>query len=64
MRIVLNKDLCQGHAQCQDVAPGIFRVDDDGLLTVLVESPPESDRALVEEAVRRCPADALRVIED
>jgi ferredoxin len=33
------------------------------MVKVLVESPDESARARVEEAVRRCPADAIRIIE-
>jgi ferredoxin len=64
MRIVVDMNLCQGHAQCEDAAPDIFKVDDDGLLMVLVESPAESARPRVEDAVRRCPADALRIVED
>jgi ferredoxin len=64
MRIVVDRDLCSGHAQCEEVAPDIFKVDDDGLLVVLVESPDEGARPRVEEAERRCPAEALRVIDD
>jgi|HubBroStandDraft_2_1064218.scaffolds.fasta_scaffold2597747_1 ferredoxin len=64
MRIIVDVDLCQGHAQCEDAAPDIFQVDDNGLLTVLVESPDESARARVEDAVRRCPAEALQIVED
>jgi ferredoxin len=64
MRIIVDIDLCQGHAQCEDAAPDIFQVDDNGLLTVLVESPDESARARVEDAVRRCPAEALQIVED
>ena len=64
MRIIVDVDLCQGHAQCEDAAPDIFQVDDNGLLTVLVESPDESARARVEDAARRCPAEALQIVED
>jgi ferredoxin len=63
MRIVVDLELCQGHAQCEDVAPDIFEVDDNGFARVLSDSPGESARRRVEEAVRRCPADAIRIVE-
>lgn len=59
MKITVDWDLCESHGQCEFAAPEVFSVDDEGDLQVLVESPPESDRANIEQAVRRCPTRAL-----
>jgi ferredoxin len=40
-------------------APEVFEVRDDDFLYVLQENPPEELRAKVEEAVRRCPKQAI-----
>ncbi len=61
MKIEVDWDLCRGHANCMGDAPEVFRVDEDGSLTVLLEDIPERLRAAVESAVRYCPARALRL---
>jgi len=63
MKIIVDWDLCQGHANCMGDAPEVFRVADDGTLTVLLEEPPESLRKQVESAVRYCPTGALKLLE-
>jgi ferredoxin len=63
MKIRIDWDLCQGHANCMGDAPEVFRVDDDGKLTVLVEEPPEALRDKVESAVRYCPTGAISTAE-
>jgi ferredoxin len=39
--------------------PEVFEVRDDGFLYVLDETPPESMREKLEEAVRTCPTGAI-----
>ena len=63
MRVVVNLDLCQGHAQCEDVLPEVFSIGPDGKVVLLDEQPSEELRHKVEEAVRLCPVDAI-LIED
>ncbi len=64
MRIVVDYDLCESNAVCMQIAPHLFEVRDDDLLYVLNETPDESDRALVEEAVDRCPKQAISIVEE
>jgi ferredoxin len=59
MRVVVDYDLCESNAICMAVAPEVFEVDDDDNLNLLQEEPPETLRGKVEEAVRRCPKQAL-----
>ena len=46
------------------VAPEVFEVRDDDFLYVLEEHPGEELRAKVEEAVKRCPKQAISIEED
>jgi ferredoxin len=61
---VVDFDLCESNAVCMGIAPEIFEVRDDDFLYVLNETPPESERAKVEEAVRRCPKQAISIADD
>lgn len=63
MKVLVDWDLCEGHGQCEYAAPEVFTIDDDGQLEVLDETPAESQRKEVEQAVRRCPVRAL-ALED
>jgi ferredoxin len=64
VRVVVDLDLCLGHAQCEDAAPEVFEVQDDGYAHVLVEHPGPDLQPQVEEAVRRCPTEAISIVED
>ena len=64
MRIVVDYDLCQGHAVCESEAPGVFRVPKTGQVEVLNAAPPDEERKRVEMAVKYCPTHALKIVED
>lgn len=61
MRIVLDENKCSSLGMCESVAPDVFEVGDDGALTVLDLTPPEDQRARMEEAVAACPTAALSI---
>ncbi|HVV36237.1 MAG TPA: ferredoxin [Acidimicrobiales bacterium] len=61
MKVVVDFDICQSNAVCMEIAPKVFEVRDDGYLYVLIEEPPESMRAEVEEAAERCPTGAITI---
>ncbi len=48
---------------CQRSCPEVFRVEEDDTLTVLLTEVPEDLRAKLEEAVRLCPRQALKLDE-
>jgi ferredoxin len=64
VRIAVDLDLCQGHAMCELEAPAVFAVPRKGKVTVTDPTPPESERAAVEAAIRYCPTGALQLLED
>jgi ferredoxin len=59
MKIVIDWDLCQGHANCTGDAPEVFHVDADGKLHVLIEEPSAEQLPNVELAVQYCPTGAI-----
>jgi ferredoxin len=63
MRVVVDWDSCESNAICMFEAPEVFEVRDDDNLYLLMEEIPETLRAKVEEAVRRCPKRALSLPE-
>lgn len=63
MRVVVNYDLCEGNAYCVKACPEVFEVRDDDRAYLLIENPPESLRGKVDLAVRRCPRQALAIVD-
>jgi ferredoxin len=63
MRLVVNRDRCQGIGLCEVAAPDVIEVDDDSQSHVLVsELAPEHLQA-AQVAVANCPTEALSLRE-
>ena len=63
MRIAVDRDRCIGAGMCAFTAPAVFDQDpEEAVVVLLVESPPETERAAVQEAVDRCPAAVIRLL--
>ena len=63
MRIVIEADLCDGHALCESIAPEVFVMGDDEKAHLTdVEVTPDMMPA-VREAALRCPCRAILVDE-
>ena len=62
-KVVVDYDLCESNGICMDIAPEVFEVRDDDFLYVLDETPGPDRRAEVEEAVTRCPKQAISIEE-
>ncbi len=57
-RARVDENSCSGHGDCVDVAPSIFRLDDD-IAEVVADGPVE----LLIEAAEACPAAAISVVD-
>jgi len=64
MKVVVDFDLCESNAVCMGIAPEVFEVRDDDFLYILDEHPDDSLRPKIEEAVQRCPKQAISIAED
>ena len=59
MRVVVDWDLCESNGLCMAAAPEVFELQDDDTLMILQETPDESLRAKVVDAVNACPKQAI-----
>lgn len=64
MKIVVNEELCEANAVCVKQAPGVFEVGDDDRVRLLIARVGEEQLARVQNAVRRCPRQALSLVEE
>lgn len=62
MRIELDRPRCEGHGLCEEAAPTLMHLDDDGELVIDVEGVDGAEIDRANAAVRVCPVAALRVI--
>lgn len=62
MRIVLDRPRCEGHGLCEEAAPQLMHLDDDGELVLDEEQFEEADAGPANAAVRVCPVAALRIV--
>jgi ferredoxin len=59
VRVVVDWDLCESNGLCMVSAPEVFELQDDDTLLILEETPDESLRDKVADAVRGCPKGAI-----
>jgi sterol 14-demethylase len=64
VQIVVDMDLCKGHATCQGEAPELFKVDENGRLTVLNPYPDSEVIEKARKAARYCPTQAIQILGD
>ena len=63
MRVRVDHELCEANAVCVRLVPEVFELDDDDRLRLKGE-PHEALRSRVAEAVRRCPKQALTLVDE
>ena len=61
-RVSVDLGLCNSSLLCIRVAPTVFRTDDDGVTRVIDATPGPAMRPLVEEALQRCPRQAISIV--
>ena len=65
MKIVLDRPRCEGHGLCEEVAPQLMHLDDEGELVLDVENVDvenvDGELEAAKAAVRVCPVAALRL---
>lgn len=62
MRIELDHVRCEGHGLCEEAAPQLMHLDDDGELILDVSEVADADLPAARDAVRVCPVAALRLV--
>jgi ferredoxin len=63
VRVEADRDVCIQAGNCVMSASALFDQDDDGIVVVLVDEVPDGEEAHARDAVKLCPAEALRLID-
>lgn len=64
VRVVIDRERCQGHGLCFLFAPEFFDADEAGHGRVIVDEVPVERRADCLRVVQNCPERAIRLTED
>lgn len=59
MRIIVDRDRCEGNAVCVGIAPDLFELDDDDYVVVTKDPIPADRVEAAEQAIAECPRAAL-----
>ena len=60
-QIKLDRPRCEGHGLCEEAAPHLMHLDDDGELILDITDIQDPDLAAAQDAVRVCPVAALKL---
>lgn len=63
MKVDVDWDLCESNAVCMGIAPAVFELGDDDMLTILQPEVAPENEDLVRDAVRQCPRQAISITE-
>jgi ferredoxin len=61
MRLVLDRERCQGHGRCYSTAPDAFEPDEEGYAVLIAPDVAGSDRDRAIAVARSCPERAISV---
>lgn len=61
-RIELDRPRCEGHGLCEEAAPDLMHLDDDGELIIDQPEVGDADLQAAQDAVRVCPVAALKLV--
>lgn len=61
MRIELDRPRCEGHGLCEEAAPQLMHLDDEGELVIDVPLVEGEELEDAKAAVRICPVAALKL---
>jgi ferredoxin len=59
VRVIVDRDRCEGNAVCLGIAPDIFDLDDEDYAVVKTDPIPPDREQLAEQAIAECPRAAL-----
>jgi ferredoxin len=64
VKVIVDREKCQGLGRCYDLAPDVFASDEDGYVELqLTGDIPEALQHQARVAVLNCPESALSIIE-
>ena len=64
MNIVVDESLCSACEVCSDTCPEVFEMNDEGMVSLLMNPVPEEHQEAAQEACDGCPSEAIVVADD
>lgn len=64
MKARIIEEACIGCGTCEAICDSVFKLNDEGISSVIVEVIPEELEEDAREAAESCPTDAIEIIED
>lgn len=61
MRVEVDSNVCEGHGQCNAVAPEVYDLDDGGYAVVRNPEVPADEESNAELGAQACPVQAITV---
>jgi ferredoxin len=61
MRVTADRDQCVSSGACVSICKQVFAQDEEGIVVVLDETPPEALRPEVQDAEESCPSACIEV---
>lgn len=62
MRVEVDPSICEGHGQCNAVAPEVYDLDDGGYCLIRTPDVPSDLEPNAEEGALACPVYAITVL--
>ena len=63
MRVTVDNAVCQGHAQCYQICPEVFDIDDAGYSVLRTDVVPPGQEEAAKDAVLSCPEGAIKIVD-
>lgn len=64
IRIEIDRKRCEGHGLCEQTAPDIFELDEEGIAEALVNPVSPELQTRASAGARVCPVAAVRLVGD
>jgi ferredoxin len=64
LRVIADRSACCGYGVCAELCPEIYKVDDIGVVALLMDVVPAGLEEKAREGASACPTNALRVVEE
>jgi ferredoxin len=64
LKVTVNRETCEGYANCVRAAPDVFDLDDDDLVVLKQDEPPDAQLSRVRRATYDCPTESISFTDD
>lgn len=63
MKAIIDHNACIGCGLCVSECPVVFAMNDESLVTVIVDTVPAEEKERCRQAAGNCPVEAITIVE-